>query len=156
MVSESQCDIFLIVFHDMMTWHLVIEQEASVVYSMKNINSTNNTFRVQLGLPTAGSQHVYTLTIEEGLYDAVDEIMAAIAVKCIETGTVPRHHHHSTEALNARIWYDGHGLRLSPKALKLAAVICSRRRALIAETCRWYVPLRSDLGRGSASDRTSI
>ena len=63
----------------------VFVQEASVVYSMKNVNATNNTFRVQLGLPAAGSQHVHTLTIEEGLYDALDEIMAAIAVKCIET-----------------------------------------------------------------------
>ena len=67
----------------------VFVQEASVVYSMKNVNATNNTFRVQLGLPAAGSQHVRTLTIEEGLYDALDEIMTAIAVKCIETGTVP-------------------------------------------------------------------
>jgi hypothetical protein len=44
----------------------------------------------------------------------------------------------------------GHGLRLSPKALKFGAVICSRRRARIAEICR------SDPGRGSTSDRTSI
>eukprot|EP01047_Picozoa_sp_COSAG01_P048826 COSAG01_NODE_4784_length_4746_cov_239.649236_4_plen_190_part_00 len=42
----------------------VFVQEASVVYSMKNINSTNKTFRVQLGLPAAGSQHVYTLSID--------------------------------------------------------------------------------------------
>jgi hypothetical protein len=67
----------------------VFVQEASVVYSMKNVNSTNNTFQAQLGLPAPGSQHVFTLTIEEGLYDALDEIMEAIAVKCIETGDVP-------------------------------------------------------------------
>ena len=47
----------------------VFVQEASVVYSMKNVNSTNNTFEVQLGIPTVGAPHVYTLSIEEGLYD---------------------------------------------------------------------------------------
>eukprot|EP01047_Picozoa_sp_COSAG01_P049292 COSAG01_NODE_4876_length_4659_cov_67.563377_1_plen_488_part_10 len=67
----------------------VFVQEASVVYSMKNVNSTNNTFQVQLGLPAPGSHHVFTLTIEEGLYDALDEIVESIAVKCIETGDVP-------------------------------------------------------------------
>ena len=40
----------------------VFVQEASVVYSMKNVNATNNTFRVQLGLPAVGSLHVHTLT----------------------------------------------------------------------------------------------
>jgi hypothetical protein len=67
----------------------VFVQEASVVYSMKNVNSTNNTFEVQLGIPTVGAPHVYTLSIEEGLYDALDEIEEAIVKACVASGHVP-------------------------------------------------------------------
>ena len=51
------------------------------MYSMKNVNASNKTFQVQLGVPVAGASHVHTLTIEEGLYDALDEIMDAMEKK---------------------------------------------------------------------------
>ena len=57
----------------------VFIQEASVVYSMQNVTSEENTFEVQLGHPTATKSTVFTLTIPTGLYDSVTEIMDAIA-----------------------------------------------------------------------------
>ena len=57
----------------------VFVQEASVVYSMKNVTAENQTFRCQLGPSVGGATNHFDIAIPEGLYDSVGEIMDAIA-----------------------------------------------------------------------------
>ena len=56
----------------------VFIQEASVVYSMKNIDSSNKS----LVFVVNSVDHI--VTIKEGLYDTVNEISDAVATACIE------------------------------------------------------------------------